>query len=574
MNDKAPNKVKARQIVLGLFLVLWVAVSLTALGSMWKLWWTRERVLYEGQSAAEQRAEVFRRIGLPPGLPEKIEGMKSVWPYRTRYQADGDPNALSYIKYLLIPDIPSGDAGYRIAVDRSGRWEATGVPLQKMREPVPSRPLSGFLLSLLLVLGLSFPAARFSRSLSIPERVGVGLLLLCLLAVGSRALTGSSCAGFWAAAGIGAAGFFPMIGKIIGVFSNDWKKIRAELSPSLWPSFLLVAGFALWSLAMAVVVVPDDWDAWAIWGAKAKVLALGLGSLRDVTFFGQPDYPLLWPAAWAFSGWCSGGWEEQWAKAWGPLCMVLCAGQLAAAIRRQTQRKDFSWLGAAMFVSVPAVPLIASWAYAEAPLWLMTVCSFGRLLRWRDSGERTDLLLAGIFAAGAAHTKNEGAAFAVLALIWLILNRKQTLMKDVCAFFAPVLLLYLPWMVWVKVSLGLGSHATAGLRLDGEHFCHAASRLPEALRLAAKTWGDIRQWSVVLVPLLAAGAWLAVRARRATRLDVALPLGMLMIYFLINVFHYADLGWQMGSSWNRLTVQALPLLCLAVISALSRRIEE
>ena len=98
--------------------------------------------------------------------------------------------------------------------------------------------------------------------------------------------------------------------------------------------------------------------------------------------------------------------------------------------------------------------------------------------------------------------------------------------------------------------------------------------MEQALKLAAKTWGDIRQWSVVLVPLLAAGAWLAVRARRATRLDVALPLGMLMIYFLINVFHYADLGWQMGSSWNRLTAQALPLLCLAVISALSRRIEE
>ena len=58
---------------------------------------------------------------------------------------------------------------------------------------------------------------------------------------------------------------------------------------------------------MSVVVVPDDWDAWAIWGSKARVLAQGTGPLYDVTRFGHPDYPLLWPTIWAFSGWLTGG---------------------------------------------------------------------------------------------------------------------------------------------------------------------------------------------------------------------------------------------------------------------------
>ncbi len=319
---------------------------------------------------------------------------------------------------------------------------------------------------------------------------------------------------------------------------------------------------------MAVVVVPDDWDAWAIWGAKAKVLALGEGPLQDVMRFGHADYPLLWPAVWAFSGWCAGGWEEQWSKGWSVVFLLLGAWQIAAAIQQQTRRRNLGLLGAAFFVSMPAVPLIASWAYAESLLWLMMTCGFARLLVWRDSGRPQDLWLAGLFAAGAAHTKNEGVAFAVLALIWLILNRKQSFLKEACAFLAPILLLYVPWIAWVKLSLGLGSHATAGLKLDGAHLRHAASRLPEALRLAANIWSDVRQWNIVLVPLLLAGVWLAVRASRAARLDIALPLGLLLVCFLITVFHDAELGWQMGASWNRLTLQAVPLLCMAVFSNL------
>jgi hypothetical protein len=68
------------------------------------------------------------------------------------------------------------------------------------------------------------------------------------------------------------------------------------------------------AFVMAVTSVPDDWDAWAIWGARAKVLALGNGPLEDVTWFGHADYPLLWPSLWACSGWCAGGWEEQWIR--------------------------------------------------------------------------------------------------------------------------------------------------------------------------------------------------------------------------------------------------------------------
>ena len=175
-----------------------------------------------------------------------------------------------------------------------------------------------------------------------------------------------------------------------------------------------------WGVLMSVVVVPDDWDAWAIWGAKAKVLALGRGPLTDVIYFPMPDYPLLWPAVWAFSGWCAGGWEEHWSRAWGPIFMALCAWEMGLILSRLTGRRSFGLLIGVSFLSIPMVPLLSSWSYAEAPLWLMISCCFGRLLLWKREMWDRHLMIAALFAAGAAYTKNEGLFFAVVCLVWLM----------------------------------------------------------------------------------------------------------------------------------------------------------
>ena len=188
---------------------------------------------------------------------------------------------------------------------------------------------------------------------------------------------------------------------------------------------VILSGSILWALLMAVAVVPDDWDAWAIWGPKAKVMLLGTGPLSDVTRFGHPDYPLLWPSVWAFSGWCAGGWEEQWGKGWSVLFLALTAWQMGQLSRDFTGRREAGWLVPAIFVSMPAVPLVASWAYAEAPLWLALACAYGRLMRWHDRHQISDAIWAGVFAGAAAWTKNEGALLFVLGLLGLGLSRNS-----------------------------------------------------------------------------------------------------------------------------------------------------
>lgn len=327
---------------------------------------------------------------------------------------------------------------------------------------------------------------------------------------------------------------------------------------------LIIVLNLFWSFLMSVVVVPDDWDAWAIWGAKAKVLALGKGPLIDVTHFGHPDYPLLWPSVWAFSGWCTGGWEEKWSRGWGAVFLLLSAWVLFLIIRRKTQSEMAGMLTAAFFLSVPMVPLLASWSYAEAPLWLMMLCGLACLVRWQESGKTCDAVLAGLFGAAAAYTKNEGVLFALLLGCWFAAVSGKRVVS-VTFFFGVFLVCYAPWIYWTRVVHDLGSHTTTGLHLSAETLRWAADRLPAAVEAIRRMWIDIRQWSIVGWGMGIAWVYLLFSPRTRNRLALLLPAFMLAAFLIIIVFHAADVAWQVGTSWNRLTVQVFPLFFVTVI---------
>ena len=109
MTLSLPRQVVA-SIVLAWF-VLWIGITFFAFHGMYRLWWDRERALYWGQSVEDQRALVFDRAGLPPGILNDISEIDRLWPERMHYRATGNPDALSYVTYLLAPRIPSGQGG-------------------------------------------------------------------------------------------------------------------------------------------------------------------------------------------------------------------------------------------------------------------------------------------------------------------------------------------------------------------------------------------------------------------------------------------------------------------------------
>lgn len=314
---------------------------------------------------------------------------------------------------------------------------------------------------------------------------------------------------------------------------------------------------------MAVVVVPDDWDAWAIWGSKAKVLALGTGPLRDVAQFGHPGYPLLWPTIWAFSGWLSGGWEECWSKGWGAVFLGLCAWEMGLAVVQQSGSRMAGLVTAALFVSMPNVPMLASWGYAEAPLWLMMSCGLACFLRWQRVGESADAVLAALFAAAAAYTKNEGLLFAVLLGVLFLFSR--TWRRAAVVYLLAFTICYLPWLWWSRLALDSGAHATLGVQLNIDNLSRAAGRILPACEAIIRMWKDVRQWNIVGLGLGVALLG-ALFQRKRGALHLFLPIGLLAGYLVVILFNDNEISWQIGTAWNRLTVQILPLLLVLLAS--------
>ena len=232
-------------------------------------------------------------------------------------------------------------------------------------------------------------------------------------------------------------------------------------------------------------------------------------------------------------------------------------------VHRETKRIDIALLASTLFVSIPLVPLIASWSYAEAPFWVMTISSFGCLLLWRNNGKRFHLVWAAFLAAAAAYTKNEGILFCVIAAAWIITVPGHRL-KSLSLFLIVFAVCYGPWYYWIRVVSDLGSHATTGLSLSTAAVLRAMGRFSNAFEMIVDLYSDIRQWNLVL---WGAGiGWLAVFWRKSQNYaDVLFPIFLLLGYLVIILFHQAEIYWQVGTSWNRLTVQVIPLLIVVVV---------
>lgn len=540
---------------------LWSLVTLLALAGMYKLWWERERVDYLGKGVSEQRRKIWQNAGLPQPLLEEVEAVDRLWPPGVRYRAEGDHNQLSYAKYILLPRIPDGSGPYTLR--QSGSLSPAGLA----DGPGMARgAFSGFLFSVLLAGAMAKALQRFISpgNLSTPEAFGLVILSIMALVLLSRVLLSSSVAAFQLLTLLGIASFAFLLtqwkhlpekaGGRVASWSIDF---RAAAGSGL---VLVIALFILWTFLMSVIVVPDDWDAWAIWGAKAKVLALGHGSLQDVTHFGHGDYPLLWPAIWAFSAWLSGGWEEMWSRGWGSVFLLLTVWEAVVIVRRSTGSGRLGLLCGAMFVSIPMVSLVASWSYAEAPFWFLTTACVGCLLNGREDGRAMRTVCAGLLAAAAAYTKNEGVMFAAIVWCWMLLAPETRTPRRLLLFLLAFGLCYLPWFSWTHFALQLESHATAGLHADPETLQRALSRFPAAVEAISRMWLDIKQWNIVL--WLCLGFAVAGAFTREGWRWVMIPSAMLAGYFLIVVFHHAEVYWQVGTAWNRLTLHALPLLLI------------
>lgn len=566
--------------VIPLMIVLWLGVSFAASAAMYYLWWQRERMLYLRKEPDRQREIVWERAGLPLDLLITIRRVQKLWPEDTTYTFTGEHDKKSYAAYLLLPRIPSGSNHY--VLDTSTDFSPADKAFDTVRQVAVSSPVNGFFALIFSVISVAGVAA-FIRSIfslgrfSFPECFGLSCLILYASGIVSKLLFKATAPGFLFFLTIALSGLLIMVyhrfflspgEKPLSLNNEGAKALRyTDISPLGYLSLLIIFLGIAWSFIMSVVVVPDDWDAWAIWGAKAKLLLLSSGGLADTSFVGHPDYPLLWPVIWAFSAWFSGGWEELWSRGWGSVFLLLCAWEIVVITYRLTGEQNMALLAAALLVSIPMVPLVASWSYAEMPfLFLTTACAGCLLMRNHDNSWEITTVAA-LLALAAAYTKNEGVMFALLASVWLVFLPGNRKIFATALFLLIIGVLYAPWKYWLFYDQAVRSHATEGLQFNMARIIYVAGRVEPAIHSILRMWLDVKQWNIVLYILLVTPL-VAVFVKKI-RILFFLPVMMLTGYFTIIVFHHADIYWQVGTAWNRLTLHAVPLLIIASVSLLA-----
>jgi hypothetical protein len=350
---------------------------------------------------------------------------------------------------------------------------------------------------------------------------------------------------------------------------------------------LATAGAALLLIAAAAVAIASfvsssavfphgEWDAWAQWNLRARFFFRGLGdgswreAFAPILAWSHADYPPLVPVSVARL-WAYGGGETVAAPiafaATLAACTVATAG-LSAARERGAAR---GCLAAAVVLACPSFVRYAASQCADIALGFFMLAAFvvwslaARNRRW--------LPLAGLSAALAAWTKNEGLAFFALFVAVVAIERLWSAGWRGLRDLAPLLAGAVPVLIVVvvfKQALAPPSYFVAEQTLG-----QAAASVLDAGRVRFIATAMARElWRtgatvVGVIPFLAAFAVVrGVRAPAPAAARAAVPAMMAMaaIYGLAYLVTPKDLVWQLNTSLDRVVVQLVPTIAWAVMT--------
>lgn len=337
---------------------------------------------------------------------------------------------------------------------------------------------------------------------------------------------------------------------------------RAQLVALIGGGILLGAAvLVLLDAARAFAVHPlAEFDGWAIWGFKAHAL-LTTPDASSPAFTSSAysathlDYPPLFPSLEALGFRAMGTYDPTLVH----LQLALFGLGFAAAVPTLLAgRTPLLLAGLAVLVLVAApqtLPQLGS-NYADVPLALFVAPGVAGLARWLIDERATWALGSAtlLFAAGAL-TKNEGALFALAALVAAAVALLADGRRNRLGYLLPAALgvaaAVIPWRLFVAAH-GLHSNDfDLGRLVDPAYLAHHASRAgPAAHALLTEVSGRGWGYAALLVGLgLAAG--LAVRARALvafTATWLALSFGGLVVVYWIS---HTDLTWQLQTSAGR-----------------------
>lgn len=270
----------------------------------------------------------------------------------------------------------------------------------------------------------------------------------------------------------------------------------------------------------------DTYDAWAMWGMKAKALYLLGGA--DAGLFASKgaeqlhlDYPLLVPSLDAIASRAMGGFDPRLIHLQFLLVGVAAFAAYASLLRDRTP----AWLRWPFLVALASAPALSAQlltAYTDVPLALFVGAGLIAAARWIDEREPRLLAVATLFFAAAGLTKNEGLIFAGAAYLGLLLAtlRWRPLLLSALALE----LCLAPWQIWLRVN-DVHSDTLLGVHVFDIHHPGIG---PLALQALLRQIFSPDTWTI-LVPLFLAGVALAAIARARTSIFAAVWISVSLV---------------------------------------------
>lgn len=354
--------------------------------------------------------------------------------------------------------------------------------------------------------------------------------------------------------------------------------VRVRRWPAVWtglPRDPLAVALLLGTGGVLLVILAASWqdrlwwDGWAIWAFKARAL-FGEGTLNglwadgDGAFaFTHPDYPLAVPLVdwWAYRH--AGRPDPAIASFLGGVWFVLLPVVLWDALRDRVGERiaALAALGLALFWPIASYATGGTADVVVALAILGAVAEFGRAFGAGDAGATWR---SAVFVALGAQAKNEGLAFALVAVAVSFASAVRAGRSNGAQWAAlgTALALAAPWsfFAWLRrlgepmFTLISPAELPARLALVGQGFM---------LLTGSGAW-------LPLTALVVCGA-LAAAHRRVACPGWAVMGGYLAVLVAVYVLTPQDLEWLLVTSLPRVVGACVPGLVLLAVHSLGER---
>lgn len=352
---------------------------------------------------------------------------------------------------------------------------------------------------------------------------------------------------------------------------GNWRGLRQHFSaPSKRTLFL-----GLFLLAAALICAVNFfilfrtaphgiYDAWNIWNIGARFVYLSPNqwiSAVSQNAWDHSDYPLLVTLnvadVWAMIG----NNTTQAPAAFSLFFMLSLVGLLFSALWLS---RDFEQgvLGAVLLLSLAELVNIGMFQYADIQLAYFFLATAALLYLYTVQSNPRFLFLAGLFAALAAWTKNEGNVFLVISIV-LCFILSLRVKKNLLIFFVPGLLFPAVVILLFKSiapANDLFVSPSQGLQqfFDLSRYQIILAQLWQK----ASAFGGWQVSFLLILGLYGFVIWRMPAPKPSGRVWLILAFFVLQFaaYILIYLMTPHDLYWHLDTSLNRLMFHVLPLL--------------